>query len=56
VRLFCAKLLCAAFLQLQFGFVTFWQNNIGVKAAHKMLVKLTKGVNFLNISIQLIDV
>jgi hypothetical protein len=28
---------------LQFGFVIFWQNNFGTKAAHKMLVKLTPG-------------
>jgi hypothetical protein len=26
---------------LQFGFVIFWQKDIGGKAAHKMLVKLT---------------
>jgi hypothetical protein len=30
----------------KFGFVNFWQNNIGAKAACKMLVKLTTGVNF----------
>jgi len=34
---------CAAFLYLQFGFVHFWQKNIGAKAACKMLVKLTTG-------------
>jgi hypothetical protein len=28
---------------LQFGFVIFWQNDFGAKAAHKMLVKLTPG-------------
>jgi len=27
----------------------FWQKEISTKAAHKMLVKLTKGVNFTNI-------
>jgi len=26
---------------LQFGFVIFWSKNIGAKAAHKMLMKLT---------------
>jgi len=26
---------------LQFGFVIFWQKNIGAKAARKMLVKFT---------------
>jgi hypothetical protein len=30
-----------AFLYLQFGFVFFWENNIGFEAAHKMLMKLT---------------
>jgi hypothetical protein len=29
----------------QFGFVIFWQKDFGAKAAHKMLVKLTSGVN-----------
>jgi len=33
----------AAFLYLQFGFVIFWRNNFGTKAARKILVKLTKG-------------
>jgi hypothetical protein len=28
---------------LQFGFVIFWQKDLGAKAAHKMLVKLTPG-------------
>jgi len=27
----------------------FWQQNIGTKAAHKMLVKLKPGANFTNI-------
>jgi len=36
---------CAAFLELQFGFVIFWQNNrIGAKAAYKMWIKLTTGM------------
>jgi len=42
-------LFCAAFLYLQCGFVIFSQNNISTKAARKMLVKLTTGVNFINI-------
>jgi len=33
--------LCPDFLLLQFGFDFFWQNNIGTKAACKMLMKLT---------------
>jgi hypothetical protein len=37
-----------AFLLLQFDFVTFWQKNIGAKASHKMLMKLTKGVKCKN--------
>ncbi len=32
---------------LQFGFVLFWQKDLGAKAAHKMLVKLTPGGNFI---------
>jgi len=27
---------------LKFGFLTFWQKNIGTKAARKMLIKFTK--------------
>jgi hypothetical protein len=37
------KALCASFMSLQFGFVILWQNAFGVKAALKMLVKLTPG-------------
>jgi hypothetical protein len=29
--------------RLQFGFIIFWRKDFGVKAAHKMLVKLTPG-------------
>jgi len=43
------KVFCEAFLYLQFGFVIYWQKNIGAKAAHKMLMKLTTGLNFTNI-------
>jgi hypothetical protein len=43
------KVLCAFFLYIQFGFVIFWQKNIGAKAACKMLLKLTADVNFTNI-------
>ncbi len=35
------KAFCAAFMCLQFGFVTFWLKDFGTKDAHKMLVKLT---------------
>jgi hypothetical protein len=37
------KVLCTAFICLQFVFVIFWQKDFGAKAAHKMLVKLTPG-------------
>ena len=40
-QLFYMQVLCAAFMCLQFGFVIFWQKEISIKAAHKMLVKLT---------------
>jgi len=36
---------CAAFLLLHFGFVVFWQKNIGAKSARKMLMKLTTVVS-----------
>ncbi len=31
------------FLYLHFRFIFLWRNNIGAKAAHKKLVKLTQG-------------
>ncbi len=40
---YLTNILQAAFLYLLFGFVIFWQKNIGVKAARKMLVKLAQG-------------
>jgi len=40
-QLSCTKLFCAAFLQLQFGLAIFWHKNIGAKAVHEMLMKLT---------------
>jgi hypothetical protein len=43
------KVFCDAFMCLQFGFVIFWQKDFGAKAALKMLVKLTPGVNVTNI-------
>jgi hypothetical protein len=43
-QLFHTKVLCAAFMCLQFWFVIFWQKDFGAKAARKMLVKLTPGV------------
>ncbi len=30
------------------GFLIFWRKDFGAKVAHKMLVKLTLGVNFTN--------
>ncbi len=40
-QLFHSKVYCATFMCLQFGFVIFWQINMGVKFAHKMLAKST---------------
>jgi len=45
---FCIKEFQAAFFNSQFGFEIFWHKNIGAKAAHKMLMKLTTVVNFNN--------
>jgi hypothetical protein len=42
---FRTKVFCAAFMCLQFGFVIFWQKDFGAKAAHKILVKLTPGLD-----------
>jgi hypothetical protein len=41
VQLFLYESVLAGFLYLLFGFVIFCLKNIGSKAAHKMLVKLT---------------
>ncbi len=48
-QLFHTKVLYAALMCLQFGFLIFWRKDFGAKAAHKMLVKLASGVNFINI-------
>jgi len=48
-RLFQSRLFFTAFVCFLFGFVFFWQKEIAVKAACKILVKLTTGVNFTNI-------
>ncbi len=40
------KVLCTAFMFLQFGFVILGGKDFGAKAAHKMLVKLTSGLIF----------
>ena len=45
-QLFCTKVFFAAFLYLQFGFVIFWQKEIGAKDVHKILVKLTTSVDY----------
>jgi len=42
-QLFHTKVFCTAFMCLQFGFVIFWQKDLGAKAAHKILVKSTPG-------------
>jgi len=38
-----------SFSLIPFGFAIFWCQNIGKKSAHKMLMKLTPGVNFTNV-------
>jgi len=48
-QLFRAKVFCAAFMCLQFGFVIFWREDFGAKVAHKMLVKLTPGANVIKL-------
>jgi len=40
--------LCAAFLLLQFGFEIFGAKKLARKAAHKILMTLTTGINFTN--------
>jgi len=42
------KVLCAAFLQLYFGFGKSTKALLYEKRAHKMLMKLTTGVNAIN--------
>ncbi len=44
---FVQKVLCTAFLYLHFDFIIFWCKTIGPKASHKMLIKLSTGVNIL---------
>jgi hypothetical protein len=41
LNIFHMKVLCTAFLKLQFGFEIFCQKNISTRAARKMLIKLT---------------
>jgi len=37
--------LCTALLELQFGFVSFWQKDIDAKAGHTMLMELTPEIS-----------
>jgi len=46
---FVRKCFSKLFSSYSLALYLFWQNNMGAKAARKMLVKLTKGVNFTNI-------
>ncbi len=43
-QLFRTKVICAAFMCLQIGFVIFLAKGFWRKAAHKLLVKLTTGI------------
>ncbi len=45
---FCMKANKEFFL-ITFGFAIFCRQNISEKSTHKMLMKLTPGVNFINI-------
>jgi hypothetical protein len=49
MRFFHSNMFWEAFLCLHKGFVIFWQKNISAKAACKMFMKLTTGVNFIYI-------
>jgi len=53
--LFCTKVFWAAFLWSQFGFEIFWRKNIGAKAAHKMLMKLTLEVHIGDVKMGIYD-
>jgi len=46
---FCANILVQKITKLCFGFKIFCRQNIGAKAAHQMLMKLTPWVDFTNI-------
>jgi len=46
---FCIKLFCKAFSYYSYWLYNFWQKSIGAKASHKLLVKLTTVVNFINV-------
>jgi hypothetical protein len=48
-QLFHTKAFCAAFMCLQFELLIFWPKDFGAKAAHKLLVKLTPGVNLIKL-------
>jgi hypothetical protein len=43
--LYKSKLISFSLITL--GFAIFWRQNIGEKVTHKMLMKLTPGVNFI---------
>ncbi len=49
VQLLLTYVECAAFLCLCFRFVLYWRKTVGAKAARKMLMKLSPGVNFINV-------
>ncbi len=52
-QFFCTKVFCAAFFYLQFGFVNFWQKNIGKKYCPKIcfldIVEIDISNNYSNI-------
>ncbi len=50
---FLYKSASCSFLQLHFGFVIFWHDEIGAKVACKIMMKLTPGVNFTKVFCEL---
>jgi hypothetical protein len=48
-QLLHTKVFCSVFPYLYFGFLIFHGKNFGAKVAFKMIVKLTTGVDFINI-------
>ncbi len=46
---FVQKFFCTCFMCLQCRLVIFWWKDLGAKAAHKMLVKLTPGIDQIEI-------
>jgi hypothetical protein len=48
-RVFLYEGKLSSFSQILFGFAIFWHQNISEKVASKKLMKLTPGLNFINV-------